>query len=97
GLPSFSMTFGWVLGETSCALSSVGVGDTAAFSTRSATITRLSLGPMPSWELPEEAPNSSLAVVTAATREPYVAPESSLVNTSLSWSLLGIDSGDPLV
>src|SRR3954452_23805391 len=98
GSPFFSTTFGWVLGETSCAELSAGVGETAAFSTRSATMTRLSWARIPSCERAvEEEPKSSLTVVTAATREPYVAPESSWLNTLLSWSLFGIDSGDPLV
>ena len=96
GLPLSSTTDGWVSGDASCAASSVGVGDSSCFSTRSATITRVSVAPTPSWLFSAEAPNSSEAVVTAATREPYVAPENSLANTSLSWSPFAIASGAPL-
>ena len=70
GLPFSSTTLGCVLGDASCAASSVGVGATAAFSTRSATTTRVSSAPTPSWLSPADGPNSSVAVVTAATREP---------------------------
>ena len=96
GLPFSSTTFGCVLGDASCALSSVGVSETSCFSTRSATTTTLSSTPTPSGLSAAFAPNSASAVVTATTREPYVAPSSILVNTSPTSSSFGIDSGEPL-
>src|ERR1700712_2873428 len=95
GLPFFSTTFGRLLAGALCTLASEGVGETGAFFTRSATTTMLSLAPIPSWALPVGEPNRSVGVVTAATREPYVAPLKILVNRALTWLLFGIDSAEP--
>ena len=96
GSPPSETTLGWLSGEASSASSLEGVGATSCSSTRSITTTTLSSAPRPRELLSALAPSRSVGVVTATTREPYVAPSIISRKTSPTCSSLGIDSGAPL-